>query len=72
MKYKSIFISDLHLGIKSVNPDILTEFLKENEFENIFLVGDIIDLWKLKRAWHWPEANNRFIRRILKESKKQI
>lgn len=70
MKYKSVFISDLHLGIKSVDPDILTDFLKDNEFENIFLVGDIIDLWKLKRSWHWPEANNRFIRRILKESKK--
>lgn len=69
MKYKSIFISDLHLGIKSVDPNILTDFLKENEFENIFLVGDIIDLWKLKRNWHWPEKNNRFIRRILKESK---
>lgn len=70
MKYKSVFISDLHLGIKNVNPDLLTDFLKENEFENIFLVGDIIDFWKLKRNWHWPEPNNRFIRRILKESKK--
>lgn len=70
MKYKSVFISDVHLGVKSVKPDILTDFLKNNEFENIFLVGDIIDFWKLKRSWYWPEANSRFIRRILKESKK--
>lgn len=70
MKYKSVFISDLHLGIKSVDPEPLINFLKENEFENIFLVGDIIDFWKLKRSWHWPESNNKFLRFILKKSKK--
>lgn len=70
MKYKALYISDVHLGLSSLRLDELTKFIKDNKFENIFLVGDIIDHWKLKRRWHWNESYNKFVRRIIKESEK--
>lgn len=69
MKYKSIFLSDLHIGIEHCQVDKLNKFLKENEFENLFLVGDIIDMTNLKSKVYWNNESTKFIRRILKESK---
>ena len=70
MKYKAIFISDVHLGSSSSSPKKINKFLKENEFEKIFLVGDIIDIWAIKRKLHWQKEHNEFLRIILKLSKK--
>ncbi|MEI7674736.1 MAG: UDP-2,3-diacylglucosamine diphosphatase [bacterium] len=66
MKYRSIFISDVHLGLPHTNLELLLEVLKNNEFENLFLVGDIIDGWKLKRKFEWSELENRLIQKIFK------
>jgi UDP-2,3-diacylglucosamine pyrophosphatase LpxH len=71
MKYKSIFLSDLHIGIQHSHIGKLNKFLKENHFENIFLVGDVIDMTNLKSKIYWNDESSRFIRRILKESKKK-
>lgn len=68
--YKSVFISDVHLGISGIQIDKLTDWIKEVKFENLFMVGDIIDHWKLKRSWHWPQPNNKFVRTIMKKAKK--
>lgn len=69
-KYKSIFISDVHLGSKACESDKLCEFLKYNSCERLYLVGDIIDFWKLKRKVYWPQNHTNVIRRILTASKR--
>ncbi|HEY5601705.1 MAG TPA: UDP-2,3-diacylglucosamine diphosphatase, partial [Gammaproteobacteria bacterium] len=67
--YRSIFISDVHLGTKDVQNDCLLDFLTTVEAEYIYLVGDIVDFWKLKHHWHWPEINNQIVQRLLDKVK---
>jgi UDP-2,3-diacylglucosamine pyrophosphatase LpxH len=68
--YKSIFISDIHLGTKGCKADLLCDFLKNNTCENLFLVGDIIDGWRLERKFFWPQSHSNVIRRILTAAKR--
>ncbi|RXK11518.1 UDP-2,3-diacylglucosamine hydrolase [Halarcobacter mediterraneus] len=70
MKYKSIFISDVHLGTKYSNTKMLLDFFKHNESENLFLVGDIIDGWAIKRKFIWPQSHSDVIQKILKKARK--
>ncbi len=63
-KYKSIFISDVHLGSKGCKAELLSDFLKENTCENLFLVGDIIDGWRLKRKFFWLQSHTDVIRKL--------
>lgn len=70
MHYKSIFISDVHLGSKGSKANDLCAFLKQNTCENLFLVGDIIDGWQLKRRWFFPQSHVNVIRRLLTASKR--
>ena len=69
-RYKSIFISDVHLGSKACESDKLCEFIKHNTCERLYLVGDIIDFWKIKRKVYWPQSHTNVIRRILTASKR--
>lgn len=69
-KYKSVFISDLHLGSKHCNSDELLYFLSKIKTEKLYLVGDIIDIWRLKKNWYWPKTHNKIVRKILKLSEK--
>jgi len=68
--YKTIFISDVHLGAKGAKDEFLAEFLKYNECEKLYLVGDIIDGWRLKKRMYWPQSHTNVIRRILTMSKR--
>mgnify|MGYP006247757757 FL=1 len=70
MRYRSIFISDVHLGSLGCQAEKLTTFLKNNESENLYLVGDIIDGWRLKDRWYWPQDHSNVIRRILTKAKR--
>lgn len=70
MKYKSIFISDIHLGARGCQADALCSFLKANNSEHLFLVGDIIDGWRLKKRWYFPQSHANVIRRILTSAKR--
>lgn len=70
MKYKSIFISDIHLGTKFSKTKELLNFLKHNESENLILVGDIIDGWAIKRKFIWPQTHSDVIQKILKKARK--
>jgi len=70
MKYKSIFISDVHLGTKYSNTHQLLDFLKHTESENLYLVGDIIDGWAIKRKFIWPQTHSDVIQKILKKARK--
>jgi UDP-2,3-diacylglucosamine pyrophosphatase LpxH len=70
MKYRSLFISDVHLGVNHTNIEHLLSVLRENEFENIFLIGDIIDGWKLRRSFSWDENANTFLQKIFRAARK--
>lgn len=66
MQYKSIFISDVHLGSKGCKAEILVNFLKNNSAEKLYLIGDIIDGWKIQQnKWAWKQAHTNVIRKIL-------
>lgn len=71
-QYRSIFLSDLHLGTRNSQADLLLDFLKYNEAEHIYLVGDIIDGWQIKRGWYWPQAHNDVLQKILRKARKGI
>lgn len=68
--YRAIFISDVHLGTRGCKADFLLDFLRETESDHLYLVGDIIDGWRLRRAWHWPQAHNDVIQKVLRKSRK--
>ena len=67
--YRAIWISDVHLGFKGCKADFLLDFLHITESEYLYLVGDIIDLWSLKKEIHWPQQHNNIIRTILGKAK---
>lgn len=68
-RYRSIFISDVHLGTRDCRVDLLLDFLRETECDTLFLVGDILDFWQMKRNWFWPEAHSTVIQKILRKSR---
>lgn len=65
LHFRSLWISDTHLGGRNLKSHQLYEFLKKTESEYLYLVGDIFDLWKLKKHWFWPDINDRIINLIL-------
>lgn len=69
-RFRSIWISDVHLGTPGCKANRLLEFLKQTESENLFLVGDIIDGWRLKRSWYWPQEHNDVVQKILRKARK--
>jgi UDP-2,3-diacylglucosamine pyrophosphatase LpxH len=69
-QYRSIFISDLHLGTRGCKAEFLLDFLKYNEADNIYLVGDIIDCWRLKKTWFWAQSHNDVVQKLLRKARK--
>jgi UDP-2,3-diacylglucosamine pyrophosphatase LpxH len=70
LRFRTIFISDIHLGTPGCNADLLLDFLQSVKCDTLYLVGDIIDGWRLKRGWYWPTRHNDVVRRIMKMAKK--
>lgn len=69
--YRSIFISDLHLGTRDCKAELLCDFLKHNSADKLYLVGDIIDGWKIQtNSWRWKKSHTNVIHQILKKAKK--
>lgn len=64
-QYRSIFISDTHLGTKMANAEYLLDFLESIEYEKLYLVGDIVDVWALKKTGHWPNPHNSVVQHLL-------
>lgn len=71
MRFRSIWISDVHLGCKHAQVEPLLEFLREHESTYLYLVGDFIDGWELRRRWQWDERSNVLIQKLLRKSRKQ-
>ena len=70
-KYKTICVSDTHLGSRDAKADLLNNFLKHHECDNLFLIGDIIDGWKIQQnKWKWKQSHTNVIRRILGYAKR--
>lgn len=67
---RTVFISDIHLGTRGSQADHLLEFLKVYDADMIYLVGDIVDGWRLKQRWHWPQAHNDVVQKLLRKVRK--
>lgn len=69
-QFRTIWISDIHLGTRGCNAEMLIDFLDHVDSDTIYLVGDIIDGWQLKKKFYWPAAHNDIVWRILKRAKR--
>jgi UDP-2,3-diacylglucosamine pyrophosphatase LpxH len=69
-RLRAIFISDLHIGTPGFQADALLEFLKAHSSETLYLVGDIVDGWQLRRRWFWPQSHNDVVQKLLRRARK--
>ena len=69
-KYRAIWISDLHLGTRGCKAELLLEFLRHTESDILYLVGDIVDGWRLKRSWYWHQSHNDVVQKLLRKARK--
>jgi len=69
-KLRTGWISDVHLGTKGCNAGALLDFLRDYEFETLYIVGDLIDVWKLRRGIYWPQEHSDIIQKILRKGRK--
>jgi UDP-2,3-diacylglucosamine pyrophosphatase LpxH len=69
-RYRSIFISDTHLGTAGCQAGPLLDFLRRTESDFLYLVGDIVDGWQLKRRWYWHQSHNDVIQKVLRKARK--
>jgi UDP-2,3-diacylglucosamine pyrophosphatase LpxH len=69
-KVRAAWISDVHLGTRGSNAQALIDFLRDYDFETLYVVGDLIDIWQLRRGRYWPQPHNDVIQKILRKSRK--
>jgi UDP-2,3-diacylglucosamine pyrophosphatase LpxH len=69
-RYRAIFLSDIHLGTAGCKAEHLLDFLKHNESDHLYLVGDIIDGWAMRSRFFWPQAHNDVIQKVLRKARK--
>ncbi len=70
IRYRSAWISDLHLGTRGSNAEAVLFFLRQHRFETLYIVGDLIDVWSLRRSRYWPQTHNDVIQKILRHGRK--
>ncbi len=70
IRVRTLFLSDLHLGLKASQTGPLLEFLRIYDADVIYLVGDIIDGWALRSGWFWPQAHNDVVQKLLRKGRK--
>jgi UDP-2,3-diacylglucosamine pyrophosphatase LpxH len=71
MRFRSVWISDIHLGTKHAQVDALLEFLRRCDCRYLYLVGDFIDGWQLRSKWYWEDSYNVLIQKLLRKSRKE-
>jgi len=69
-RYRAIWISDIHLGTRGCKADDLLDFLKNTESDFLYLVGDIVDGWRLRKSWYWPQGHNDVVQKVLRKARK--
>jgi len=68
--WRTIWLSDIHLGTPGCKAEFLLDFLKHNESDELYLVGDIVDGWRLKRSWYWNQSHNDVVQKLLRKARK--
>ena len=68
--FRTIFLSDLHLGSRGCQARLLLDFMRFHDAEQIYLVGDIVDGWRLRRGWYWPQEHNDVVQKLLRKARK--
>lgn len=68
--FRTIWISDVHLGTRGCQANYLLDFLRTHESDTLYLVGDIVDGWHLKKGWYWPQTHNDVVQKILRKGRK--
>jgi UDP-2,3-diacylglucosamine pyrophosphatase LpxH len=71
-RYRAVFLSDIHLGARGCQAELLLDFIRELECDTLYLVGDIIDGWKMKSGLYWPQAHNDVVQKILRLARKGV
>jgi UDP-2,3-diacylglucosamine pyrophosphatase LpxH len=69
-RYRTVWISDVHLGTRACRATALLDFLRRTECDTLYLVGDVIDGWALRRSWYWPQAHNDVVQKLLRKARK--
>jgi UDP-2,3-diacylglucosamine pyrophosphatase LpxH len=69
-RYRALFISDIHLGTKACQAEAFLDFLRCHEAPKIYLVGDIVDFWRIRRGIYWPQAHNDVLQKLLRKVRK--
>ncbi|WP_185983803.1 UDP-2,3-diacylglucosamine diphosphatase [Aureimonas mangrovi] len=69
-RFRTLFLSDIHLGSRAAQAAQLVDFLAHHDADTIYLVGDIVDGWRLRRSWHWPQSHNDVVQALLKKARK--
>ncbi len=69
-RFRTLFISDVHLGARGSQADRLLDFLRSHDADTIYLVGDIVDGWALQSNWYWPQSHNDFVQKMLRKARK--
>ncbi len=68
--FRALFISDVHLGARGCQAELLLDFLRYHDADTIYLVGDIVDGWRLRSSWYWPQAHNDVVQKLLRKARK--
>ena len=66
-RYRTLFLSDLHLGTRGCQAHLILDMLRHVEADTIYLVGDIIDGWRLRSGWYWPQTHNDVMQKLLRK-----
>src|SRR5436190_20959235 len=69
-RLRTAWISDVHLGTRTSNTGALLDFLRDYEFETLYIVGDLIDVWQMRRGIYWPQQHNDVIQKLLRKARK--
>jgi UDP-2,3-diacylglucosamine pyrophosphatase LpxH len=69
-RFRTLFISDVHLGARGCQAGLFLNFLRDHDAETIYLVGDIVDGWRMRSSWYWPQAHNDVVQKLLRKARK--
>jgi UDP-2,3-diacylglucosamine pyrophosphatase LpxH len=69
-QFRTLFISDVHLGARGCRAELLLDFLRYHDADTIYLVGDIVDGWRLRSTWYWPQPHNDVVQKLLRKARK--
>ncbi len=68
-RFRALFISDVHLGTRGCQSELLLDFLRHHVADTVYLVGDIVDGWRLRSSWYWPETHNTIVQKLLRQAR---